>query len=322
MFKNLLLVALTSITYASILTLTSSDNAINSSYSQNEFIDLSSPNFRLGDYQITELEYIAGGGVSYSFIEAIIPYTVFDELSNYEIVYISIPNFRYNSNVSLYMRIALYDAQGLFDYAFSNLSTLPLSESMCAYFGYTVVDIPPYTYPPNAINHFDPTLWDYNYLNYEIRLIFNVPTDFINGPPNFLKDITLFTKLNSYDDGYWDGYDDGADNGYDDGYIDGYWDGYDDGSDNGYNDGYSDGYDVGNSHGFNNGYIDGIQEGITQAEGTWLGNLIFGTVGSVVGFIFAISDFEVLGVSIMSIITLFVAIGVIMLFIKLIKGTN
>ena len=100
--------------------------------------------------------------------------------------------------------------------------------------------------------------------------------------------------------------------------IDGYWDGYDDGFDNGYDDGFVDGI----ADGYSDGYIDGIAEGITQADGTWLGNLIFGTVGSVVGFIFAISDFEVLGVSIMSIITLFVAIGVIMLFIKLIKGTN
>ena len=231
---------------------------------------------------------------------------MFFDLSYYETVYISIPNYHYNSNVSLFMRIDLYSSTGYVDSAFS-FGAIPLSETMLANLGYTVADIPVY-------NPFDPSLWDYNYLNYEIRLIFNVPTDFVNGTPDFLRDITLFTKLGSY----WDGYDDGADNGYDDGYIDGYYDGYDDGVDNGYDDGFVDGI----ADGYSDGYIDGVQEGITQAEGTWLGNLIFGTVGSVVGFIFAISDFEVLGVSIMSIITLFVAIGVIMLFIKLIKGTN
>ena len=314
MFKNLLLVALTSITYASALTIESSDN-VNTIYSQNDFIAADSLTYRLGDYNITELDHksLGGGEVKFSRIEVIIPHSVFFELSYYETVYISIPNYHYNSNVSLFMRIALFDDQGFFDYAFSNWPNLSLSETMLANLGYTVVDIPPY-----YENLFDPQLWDYNPLNYEIRLIFNVPTYFTTELPIFMEDITLFTKLRSY----WDGYDDGADNGYDDGYIDGYYDGYDDGVDNGYDDGYSDGCDVGYGYGYSDGYIDGVQEGITQADGTWLGNLIFGTVGSVVGFIFAISDFEVLGVSIMSIITLFVAIGIIMLFIKLIKGTN
>ena len=184
---------------------------------------------------------------------------------------------------------------------------------------------------------YDKTLFPEYSFNYSITVNFGYaihdPNARVYAEYAFVYEIAFTNELGianyyadlqdvAYNDGYWDGYDDGADNGYDDGYIDGYWDGYDDGSDNGYDVGYSDGYDVGNSHGFNDGYINGIAEGITQAEGTWLGNLIFGTVGSVVGFIFAISDFEVLGVSIMSIITLFVAIGVIMLFIKLIKGTN
>ena len=287
MLRELLLVALTSITYASILTLTSSDNTVNSMYNPSDFIASDSLTYRLGDYEVTRLDYysLANNTINYSVIEVIIPYTVFDELSNYDIVYISIPNYHYNSNISLFMRIDLYDDQDFFDYAFSNLSTLSLSETMLAHLGYTVVDTPPYTYPPNAYNYFDPALWDYYYLDYEIRLTFTVPyTAYATNPPTdwqqALRDITLFTKLSNV----------------------------------GYPDGYSDGY--------SDGYIDGIQEGITQAEGTWLGNLIFGTVGSVVGFIFAISDFEVLGDSIMLIITLFVAIGVIMLFIKLIKGTN
>lgn len=290
MLRELLLVALTTVSYASALTLTSSDNP-NITYSQNDFIASDSLTYRLGDYQITELEYFTDEiSTHYSFIEVIIPHAVFDELSNYDIVYISIPYFRYTNTKDLSMRINLYDDNQFFGSAFSSYSVLPLSETMCAHYGYTVVDIPPFTYPPNLYNFFDPALWDYNYLNYEIRLRFTVPTYYTIEFPFFMYEITLFTKLNSYYYGYSDGYDDGYDYGFDDG--------------------------------FNDGYADGIAEGITQADGTWLGNLIFGTVGSVVGFIFAISDFEVLGVSIMSIITLFVAIGIIMLFIKLIKGTN
>ena len=267
MVRKLLLVALTTMSYASALTLTSSDNVNTTSYSQNDFIDPSSPNFRLGDYEVTNLQYYEM--TNCSSIEVIIPHSVFTELSAFDTVFISIPGYSSNSTAVLSMKIELYDSQGHFDDAIAGYSNIPLNEFMLAKTGFTVIDNPPHYY-----NLFDPNLWDYNHLNYEIRLSFYVPTDFIDGTPNFLKDITLFTKLGSYSDGY------------------------------------------------NDGYIDGIAEGITTAEGTWLGNLIFATVGSVVGFIFAISDFEVLGVSIMSIITLFVAIGVIMLFIKLIKGTN
>lgn len=60
-------------------------------------------------------------------------------------------------------------------------------------------------------------------------------------------------------------------------------------------------------------------EGTAVAEGGWLGNMIFGTIGGMVGFLFAVSDFEVLGVSIMSIITLFVAISMVMLLLKAFK---
>jgi len=274
MVKKLLLVALTSMSYASALTLGSPDNVNTISYSQNEFIvnansysqgfiDLSSPNFRLGDYEVTRLRYYPL--TQRSTIEVIIPHSVFNELSAFDTVFISIPGYSSNSNASLNMLIELYDEQGYFDTAISDYPAIPLNEFMLAKTGFTV------SYYSKL---FKPNFWDYNYLNYEIRLVFYVPTDFIDGTPDFLKDITLFTKLGSYSNGYSDG------------------------------------------------YVDGIAEGITQAEGTWLGNLIFATVGSVVGFIFAISDFEVLGVSIMSIITLFVAIGIIMLFIKLIKGTN
>lgn len=69
----------------------------------------------------------------------------------------------------------------------------------------------------------------------------------------------------------------------------------------------------------NDNYDRGNADGEATAEGGWLGNLVFGTIGGIVGFMFAIADFEVLGVSIMSIITLFVAIGVVILLIKVIK---
>lgn len=283
MLRELLLVALTTVSYASTLTIESSDN-VNTSYNQNEFIvnansysqgfiDLSSPNFRLGDYEVTNLQYYPL--TQRSTIEVIIPHSVFTELSAFQTVFISIPGYSSNSTANLGMFIELYDEQGYFDDAISTLSFIYLNKLMLAKTGFTVVDNPPYFIENNIFN---PNFWDYSYTLYEIRLAFTVPTDYIDGTPDFLKDITLFTKLGSYSNGYYDGYSDG--------------------------------------------YSDGIQEGLTTAEGTWLGNLIFGTVGSIVGFIFAISDFEVLGVSIMSIITLFVAIGVIMLFIKLIKGTN
>lgn len=268
MVRKLLLVALTSISYASALTLGSSDNEfiVNASSStQNDFIASDSLTYRLGDYGVIERGYYSDG---YGYIEVSIPYSVFDELSNYDIVYISIPNFSYNLNSRLRMRIDLYNEQGYFDYAIAGFEYIQLNEIMLDKLGFTVIENPPQYY-----NLFDPYFWDYSVNLYEIRLSFLVPSDIV-GVPYWMDDITLFTKLASYSDFYSDG------------------------------------------------YADGIEEGITHADGTWLGNLIFGTVGSVVGFLFALSDFEVLGVSIMSIMALFVAIGIIMLFIKLIKGNN
>lgn len=281
MFKNLLLVALTSMSYVSALTLQSSDNVNTTSYSQNDFIAPDSPTFRLGDYDVKQVEHKSAGGgeVRFNRIEVSVPYSVFENLAQYRQVYISIPNYYYNSAVALTMNISLYSDQLFLDYAID--PSILLSETMLAHLGFTVVDNPS-TYPPNQVNYFDPACWNYDLSSYdEIRLTFTVPYIAYSKPPfnygDALRDITLFTELYSSD---------------------------------GYADGYSD------------GYADGIQEGLSTADGTWLGNLIFGVVGSVVGFIFAISDFEVLGVSIMSIIALFVAIGIIMLFIKLIKGTN
>lgn len=289
MFKNLLLVALTSMSYVSVLTLQSSDNVnttnVNTtSYSQNDFIAPDSPTFRLGDYDVKQVEHISAGGgeVRFNRIDVSVPYSVFENLAQYWQVYISIPNYYYNSTVALKMDICLYTDQGFLDYAID--PPILLSETMLAHLGFTVVDNPPYTYPPNQVNYFDPACWDYDTSSYnEIRLTFTVPYVAYSDPPTdwqqALLDITLFTELSVY-------------------------------SSDGYADGYSD------------GYADGVQEGLSSSDGTWLGHLVFGTVGGVVGFIFALADFEVLGVSIMSIIALFVAIGIIMLFIKLIKGTN
>lgn len=82
-------------------------------------------------------------------------------------------------------------------------------------------------------------------------------------------------------------------------------------------------YDYGYTDGYNDGLQDGYESGFADAEsvadGSWLGSLVFGTIGGIVGFLFALSDFEVLGVSIMSIITLFVAIGIVRLLLKVLR---
>lgn len=91
------------------------------------------------------------------------------------------------------------------------------------------------------------------------------------------------------------------------------------GFNNGVTQGNEDYYDAGYNDGLEDGYDIGFADAETVADGSWLGSLVFGTVGGIVGFLFALSDFEVLGVSIMSIITLFVAIGIIKLLIKVIK---
>ena len=111
----------------------------------------------------------------------------------------------------------------------------------------------------------------------------------------------------AYNDGYTDGYNEGANDFYDVGYDDGFIDGTDEGYIGGYTDGLQDGYEI------------GFSDAEYVGDGTWLGNLVFGTIGGIVGFLFALSDFEVLGVSIMSIITLFVAIGIVRLLLKVLK---
>ena len=239
-----------------------------------DFIDYDSPNYRLGDYDITELVHISAGGGQVRFfgVQAIIPRVVFDTLGQYENVFISMPLYDYNSAVNLNMRIDSY-VDGELDYpVIYDIDNYPLSMTMLKVLPYTMVDL------PNNFNVFDPYNWDSNY-QAELRLRFTVPyTPHTNPPSDYaeqLKNITLFTKRsdsagyfdgyeNGYSDGnthgYNDGYNDGYTDGKEDGYTDGYWGGYDDGVNDGYADGYWGGYDDGYYWGDLDGYNRGINE--------------------------------------------------------------
>ena len=288
MFSKLLLMLGVASAYGSNLTLTP-NNSI-----RYDYIDYDYPAYRLGDYEITDLQHISAGGgqVRFNRIQAIIPLVVFETLGEYENVFIAVPLYDYNSAVSLTMNIQYY-VDGTFDSSvFVDISSLKLSETMLRAFSYTLQEF--------RFNPFDPNNWSNQYNNEQIRLTFTVPYTPYTNPPseweNEMKNITLFTKRsNNYDGGYDDGYFDGVNDGYDNGYLDGV------------NDGYENGYEV------------GFSDAESVADGSWLGSLVFGTIGGIVGFLFALSDFEVLGVSIMSIITLFVAIGILKLLIKVIK---
>lgn len=309
MFKRLLLVASAVFAYGSNLTLKANNNfshTPNNSFRYN-YIDYESPSYRLGDYEITQLEHISAGGgqVRFNRIQAVIPYVVFDTLAEYENVFIAVSLYSYNSAVNLNMRIDFYLNGELKHPVIYDMENIPLSMTMLKSLPYTMVDL------ANNINVFDRFTWETDY-GYEVRLTFVVPyTAHTNLPSQWqdeMRNITLFTKRAVGEPSYYD-------SGYSDGYGDGYYDGYRDGDGWGYKDGYSDGYGDGKDDGYDIGFADA--ESI--ADGSWLGSLVFGTVGGIVGFLFALSDFEVLGVSIMSIITLFVAIGIIKLLIKVIK---
>ncbi len=259
-----------------------------------DFIDYEFPTYRLGDYEITNIEHInAGGGqVRFNRIQAIIPRVVFDTLGEFENVFISMPLYHFNNAVQLYVNIEYYLGGQFYSSVFVDMSRVILSETMLKIFPYTVAEL--------RFSPFDPNKWSNPYNNEEIRITFTVPYAAHTEPPGDyaeqLKNITLFTiRADDYAGGY--------DNGYYDGFNDGY--------DNGYFDGINDGYE--------NGYQVGFSDAETVGDGTWLGNLVFGTIGGIVGFLFALSDFEVLGVSIMSIITLFVAIGIVRLLLKVLK---
>ncbi len=301
MFSKLLLVLGIAFGYGSNLTLKTTNNFTHTpNYSvRYDFIDYESPNYRLGDYDITTLEHISAGGgqVRFNRIQAIIPRVVFETLGEYENVFISMPFYDYNSAVDLYMRIDFYENGELDHPVIYGMETISLSMTMLKVLPYTMVEL------PYSFNVFDPYLWEYD-SGWEVRLTFVVPYTAHTEPPSDyaeqLKNITLFTKRG---DDYAGGYDNG------------YYDGFNDGYDNGYNGGYDDGYYWGDLDGYDNGFADAK----AIADGSWLGSLVFGTVGGIVGFLFALSDFEVLGVSIMSIITLFVAIGIVKLLLKVLK---
>ena len=296
MFSKLLLVLGVAFANGSNLMLKANNNF---SYTPNnsvryDFIDYESPNYRLGDYEITQLEHISAGGgeVSFHRLNVIVPRVVFDTLGEYDNVFISMPLYDYNSTVDLTMRIDFYDGGVFVDPVISGFGGgYPLSMTMLKVFPYTMVDLP--------YNVFDSNNWDYDY-EYELRVYIIVPyTAHTNPPGDYaeqLKNITLFTQRAVGELSYYDsGYSDGVNDGYDNGYLDGV------------NDGYEDGYQV------------GFSDAEAIADGSWLGSLVFGTIGGIVGFLFALSDFEVLGVSIMSIITLFVAIGIVRLLLKVLR---
>ena len=296
MFSKLLLVLGIAFAYGSNLTLKANNNYSHTPNNSRIFsyIDYDSPAYRLGDYDITDLQHISAGGgqIRFNRIETIIPRVVFDTLGQYENVFIGIPLYDYNSAVDLTMRMDFYD-NGLFVApAFVGYGGgIPLSMTMLNVFPYTMIDLP--------FNVFDSNYWDNDYET-ELRLLFTVPyTEYTNPPSQWqeeMRNITLFTKRGG---------------GYDAGYDDGYAAGYSAGDEWGYKEGYDDGKD--------DGYDLGFADAEAIADGSWLGSLVFGTIGGIVGFLFALSDFEVLGVSIMSIITLFVAIGIVRLLLKVLR---
>lgn len=301
MFSKLLLVLGIAVGYGTSLTLKTT-NKVSHTPNYNfryDFIDYDFPAYRLGDYDITELVHInAGGGeVRFFRVQTIIPRVVIDTLGIYQNVFIAIPLYDYNSTVNLTMRFDFYDGGVFVGSPFSGFGGgLPLSMTMLNVFPYTMVDL--------SYNVFDSDNWDNDYQS-ELRLDFTVPYTAYTNPPSQWQDemrnITLFTKRSLGETSYYD-------SGYSDGYGDGYYDGYRDGDEWGYIDGYYDG--------LGDGYDIGFADAEAIADGSWLGSLVFGTIGGIVGFLFALSDFEVLGVSIMSIITLFVAIGIVKLLLK------
>ncbi len=162
-----------------------------------------------------------------------------------------------------------------------------------------------------------------------------------------------------YEFGHSDGVSYGYDWGYDDGLTDGYDLGYDKGILDGADQGFIDGYNKGRERGEEQGYIDGFADGREEEKiisrniyakyynGVWLtaeeyanlrvqqtineiGNaednkisligFIPAILGSIGAFFFTLASFEVMGISLMSIIALFASLAVIILIIKLIKG--
>lgn len=84
----------------------------------------------------------------------------------------------------------------------------------------------------------------------------------------------------------------------------------------GYDFGYDIGYDNGVKDGFDNGYDKGVKD--TEISNNALGSIVYSVIGSVSGFILTLSQFEVFGVSIGSILAFVVGISLVLILIKVI----
>lgn len=106
---------------------------------------------------------------------------------------------------------------------------------------------------------------------------------------------------------------DNVDFAYNNGFVEGEKVGYD----NGYADGLDDGYTSGLDYGYTSGYYDGVEN--TELSGTLIGNVIFSTIGSLASFIVTVSSFEVMGLSIGSMVAFLISVGLIILILGMVK---
>lgn len=101
--------------------------------------------------------------------------------------------------------------------------------------------------------------------------------------------------------------------------------------DNGFS--YSDAYSKGFEDGENFGYLDGYEVGLQEGEligigkgwensitaSTFIGDIIFSTVGAVASFILTLGTFEFMGISLLTLISFVILFGVVLIVIKVIK---
>ena len=138
---------------------------------------------------------------------------------------------------------------------------------------------------------------------------------------------------NGYNDGYQVGYDDGisSDTSYNEGYDYGYNFGFQMGQnsvdvdrifDNGYDNGYSNGSAIGYDSGYDDGYASGYDIGLSLGQNADISASISGFLPSILGatgdFIVTVLDFEVFGISMLTILGTFGAIFVLAMFIKMV----
>lgn len=138
---------------------------------------------------------------------------------------------------------------------------------------------------------------------------------------------------NGYNDGYQVGYDDGisSDTSYNEGYDYGYNFGFQMGQnsvdtdkifDNGYDNGYNNGSVIGYNSGYDDGYASGYDVGLSLGQNADISASISGFLPSILGatgdFIVTVLDFEVFGISMLTILGTFGAIFVLAMFIKMV----